>query len=106
MRSIFLGCYDYNGVDNTETETNIESLTVTYCLHRCRKNGFGLAAIRGGNKCGCSNKPIDPKTEIDKSECQDNCTGQKNSTGLCGGIGKWSIYVLTESSSPEPDTLS
>ena len=69
-------------------------MTVEYCQNFCRKKNYSLAAIRDGARCGCTNEPIDLHMETSRFYCNLECSGQVNSTGLCGGENKWTIYVL------------
>ena len=83
-------CYKYSALDNPTTEYR-NDLTVDYCLNLCKD--FTLAAISNGDICGCTNKPINFKEEVGKDKCSSECSGQANTTRLCGGPQQWTIYV-------------
>ena len=85
-------CYQYSALDNPTT-INRDDLTVDYCVNWCKESSYSLAAICGGSICGCTNEPINFHEEVGKDQCDSECSGQANTTGLCGGSQQWTIYV-------------
>ena len=91
---------------NNPTTITESKLTVEYCKNWCKDNSYGLAAIMKGNKCGCTNEPIDLHKEVGKNVCNLECSGQVNSTSLCGGSKYWTIYVLETEVTTTTTTIS
>ena len=91
--SVIGDCYMDSALD-IPTIINRRNLTVDYCKNWCKASSYGLAAIMKGIKCGCTNEPIDLHKEVGKHLCSSECSGQVNTTGLCGGSKYWTIYVL------------
>ena len=79
-------------MDNLPIER--DDLTVEYCLNWCRDRAYKLAAIMEGKYCVGTDGSIDLTKEVNKNDCNSECPGQENSTGLCGGPSRWTIYVL------------
>ena len=96
---MFLGsgdCY-YESALNNPTTISRDNLTVNYCKTWCKDSAYGIAAIKDGSICGCTNN-INLHSEVSDYRCNSFCSGQSNSKRLCGGFYSgspyWTIYVL------------
>ncbi|KAE8445874.1 hypothetical protein EG329_012797 [Mollisiaceae sp. DMI_Dod_QoI] len=72
--------------------------TATNCLSQCSKFGYGAGGMEYGSQCFCGDaqnliNAASTATFAPESDCSMPCTG--NSTYLCGGSGRLSLYTWT-----------
>ena len=97
-----IGSWEYVGCAN---ETNPRALplasyssstgmTVESCQKFCTSssNNYGLAGIEYGGECYCANA-LQSYSAVGQSGCNMACTG--NSSEICGGSSRLSVYNLT-----------
>ncbi|CAC5425477.1 unnamed protein product [Mytilus coruscus] len=97
----YLGCY----VDDSNRmlayrEWNISCLTLEYCKQSCFKRKDMNLGLQASYACFCGNSFGDPgvyQTKND-SECNRPCTG--NSSQICGGSWRNSVYELITATVP------
>jgi len=66
------------------------ALTIESCQAYCAIRGFALAGVQATNECYCGNSIASTSASLTVSSCSSTCNG--NSTQMCGGIWKISIY--------------
>jgi hypothetical protein len=100
-----LGCYtegdsgrslDYSQWNNL----NISAMTTERCLTACGAKGFPFAGTEFGRECYCGVVLGNGTVSADSSQCATPCTG--NSTQVCGGADRLSLYVAKNLESTEP----
>eukprot|EP00058_Branchiostoma_floridae_P015737 XP_002601225.1 hypothetical protein BRAFLDRAFT_95004 [Branchiostoma floridae] len=93
---VHLGCYvDYNE-RILKYERHISSQqTVVHCGYWCRKNGYSLAGVEGGEECYCGTSThfVDLNSETPSGGCTMPCSG--NSEETCGGGWAIDIYQVS-----------
>ncbi|MCJ1242521.1 hypothetical protein MMC14_010529, partial [Varicellaria rhodocarpa] len=74
--------------------TNTTGMSVETCQNFCSssRNNYGLAGLEYGQECWCANA-LQSYSVLGQTDCSMACTG--NSSELCGGPSRLSVYNLT-----------
>ncbi|KAL5392928.1 hypothetical protein DPSP01_000621 [Paraphaeosphaeria sporulosa] len=100
-----LGCYtegdsgrslDYSQWDYL----NISAMTTEMCLTACGAKGFPFAGTEFGRECYCGVVLGNGTVNAESDQCATPCTG--NSSQICGGADRLSLYVAKNLESTEP----
>ncbi len=89
-----IGCYsDNNNVGralNGPKYTDPTGMCVEDCIRFCEDKHFQYAGVEYAQECYCGRNLSFGSKAIDAGQCDTGCKG--NSTQLCGGWGKVSVY--------------
>ena len=102
------GCYSQEDSKTPIVEKKLSpaggdaALTVPGCKNTCYLKDYGIAAVRDGNQCWCSNY-VEGWTR-DETECNIPCTGDKET--FCGGKGVYNVFMAEENEEPFSVTTS
>lgn len=102
----FLGCYtDSNNRILNGSSASPSTNTIESCHASCASQSFAYSGVEYSSQCFCGNVLVDgnPKANAD-SECNYACSG--NSTEICGGYWRISIYQLSGGSSASSSAAS
>ncbi|KAJ7119891.1 glyoxal oxidase N-terminus-domain-containing protein [Mycena crocata] len=92
----YVGCF----VDNAHgrivanQEPDDAKLTIDSCVDTCKAQNFTLAAAEFADQCFCGDELIAGATSAPEPDCNMGCAG--NSTELCGGGSRMSVYSTSK----------
>ncbi|XP_067660978.1 uncharacterized protein [Haliotis asinina] len=89
---VYMGCYKDDGdrMINDVHDRN-SAMTHEWCLARCRQGNYILAGLEHYDECLCGNSYDNVKYTV-KNEAQCNTPCDGNSSQMCGGPYRLSLY--------------
>ncbi|KAI4597013.1 hypothetical protein KJ359_004924 [Pestalotiopsis sp. 9143b] len=102
---VALGCYtDGSSLGKAlfyqQAMADTSAVTTEACLTRCLAGGFPFAGTEYARECYCGVVLGNDTAAVDAAECAMPCTG--NSSQVCGGPDRLSLYVARDLQSLEP----
>ncbi|KAF3024289.1 hypothetical protein E8E14_013332 [Neopestalotiopsis sp. 37M] len=102
---VALGCYtDGSSLGKAlfyqQDMASTADVTTEACLGACLKGGFPFAGTEYSQECYCGVVLGNDTAQVDAGECAMPCTG--NSSQVCGGPDRLSLYVARDLQSLEP----
>ncbi|ETS85780.1 hypothetical protein PFICI_03805 [Pestalotiopsis fici W106-1] len=102
---VALGCYtDGSSLGKAlfyqQKMADTADVTTEACLGACLKGGFPFAGTEYAQECYCGVVLGNDTAQVDVAECAMPCTG--NSSQICGGPDRLSLYVAKDLQSLEP----
>ncbi|RGP78132.1 hypothetical protein FLONG3_3701, partial [Fusarium longipes] len=98
------GCYTDNSSKGRALTWPMDidgsKMTPTTCLTACADQGFPLAGLEYGGECYCGNVLANDTVKADVGDCNVPCNG--DSTLLCGGASRLSVYISMDLLSLQP----
>lgn len=102
---VALGCYtDGSSLGKAlfyqQAMADTSAVTTEACLTKCLAGGFPFAGTEYARECYCGVVLGNDTAVVDPAECAMPCTG--NSSQICGGPDRLSLYVARDLQSLEP----
>ncbi|KAK6435340.1 hypothetical protein LTR95_008475 [Oleoguttula sp. CCFEE 5521] len=103
----YAGCF----TDNSNSRSfpiqisDNSSTTIEFCTAACASQGYSVAGMEYSSQCWCSNAMTYQAQRVIEGSCNMGCAG--NSTEMCGGISRLSVFsngtpkILPPPSMPE-----